>query len=136
MTASLWPHVDVPVVPKELPVTGKIEVPSVGSDPVPQIPDWLAVVCHETGLCGLATGTPTTQPLYVSQSPSCPPNGTSSVPPTSCSAPRSFWPRELKALIFAVMSSGQLLLTSVPSASLSANTRWRTLALMVVIASK
>jgi hypothetical protein len=69
-TASPWPHVLVPPV---LPVTGKIDVPSVGKLPGPQMPPRATVVCQPVGCPGFATGKPTTQPKYGSQSPSWPP---------------------------------------------------------------
>ena len=48
--------------PEVLPVTGKMEVPSVGSAPGPQTPPLDAFVCHQVAVDGVATGKPTTEP--------------------------------------------------------------------------
>ena len=56
-----------------LPVATNGSTPSLATPPTDQIPPLLAVVAQAMTLDGLLSGTPTTQPKYVSQSPHKPP---------------------------------------------------------------
>src|SRR6266851_5358343 len=61
------------VVPDVFPVATKSELPSVATPLGPQMPPPRARVCHAPTEEGFASGIPSTQPWYVTQSPQRPP---------------------------------------------------------------